>query len=74
MWCNFRNEKSCNGNENILATTLCTKFGWNKDQFAHDIERAHRRNYKNLNSLIYVKFLYWKVAQAVLGSIIKANR
>ena len=28
---NLRNEKSCNDTENVLATTLCTQFGWNKD-------------------------------------------
>ena len=41
---NLRNEKSWNDTENILAITLCTQFGWNKDQFAHDIERAHCGN------------------------------
>ena len=71
---NLHNEKSWNDIENVLATTLCTQFGWNKDQFAHDIERAHRGNCKNPNSPIYAKFLSWKVAQGVLESIIKANR
>ena len=71
---NLHNEKSWNDIENVLATTLCTQFGWNKDQFAHDIERAHRGNCKNPNSPIYAKFLSWKVAQDVLESIIKANR
>ena len=71
---NLRNEKSWNDTENVLATTLCTQFGWNKGQFAQDIERAHRGNYKNPNSPIYAKFLSWKVAQGVLESIIKANR
>ena len=70
---NLHNEKSWNDTENILATTLCIQFGWNKNQFAHDIERAHRGNYKNPNSPIYAKFLSWKVAQGVLESIIKAN-
>ena len=51
-----------------------SQFSWNKDQFAHDIEWAHYRNYKNPNSPIYAKFLSWKVAQGVLESIIKANR
>ena len=41
---------------------------------AHNIERAHHGNYKNLNSPIYTKFLSWKVVQAKLESIIKANR
>ena len=71
---NLRNEKSWNDTENVLATSLCTQLGWNKDQFAHDIERAHRRNYKNPNSLIYAKLLSWKVAQGLLESIIKAKR
>ena len=71
---NLRNEKSWNDTENVLPTTLCTQFGWNKGQFAQDIERAHRGNYKNPNSPIYAKFLSWKVAQGVLESIIKANR
>ena len=71
---NLHNEKSWNDIENVLATTLCTQFGWNKDQFAHDIERAHRGNCKNPNSPIYAKFLSWKVAQGILESIVKANR
>ena len=62
---NLRIEKSWKDTENVLVTTLCTQFGRNKDQFAHDIERAHRGNYKNPNSPIYVKFLSWKVAQGV---------
>ena len=65
---------SSNDTENFLATSLCTQFGWSKDQFAHNIERSHHRNYKNSNSLIYVKFLSWKVASGILESIIKANR
>ena len=71
---NLRNEKSWNDTENVLPTTLCTQFGWNKGQFAQDIERAHRGNYKNPNSPIYAKFLSWKVAQGILESIVKANR
>ena len=35
---NFRNGKSWNNTKNVLATTLCTQFGWNKDQFTHNIE------------------------------------
>ena len=57
---NLHNEESWNDTENVLATTLCTQFGWNKDQFARDID--------------YVKFLSWKVAHGILESIIKANR
>ena len=64
---NLCNEKSWNDTENVLATTLCTQFGWNKDQFAHDIEQVHCGNYENLNSPTYAKFLSWKVA-------FKANR
>ena len=51
---NFRNEKSWNNIENVLATTACTQFSWNKDQFAHDIEQAHRENYKSQNSPIFI--------------------
>ena len=57
-----------------MATTLCTQFGWNKYQFAHDTEWAHHGNYKNPNSPIYAKFLSWKVAQDALKSIIKASQ
>ena len=71
---NLRNEKSWNDTENILSTTLCTQFSWKKDQFAHDIERTHRGNYKNPYTPIYAKFLPWKVAQGALESIIKTNR
>ena len=60
------NEKSWNDTENFLATILCTQFSRKKDQFAHNIERVHRENYKNPNSPIYAKFLSWKVAQGVL--------
>ena len=42
------------------------RFSRKKDQFAHNIERVHRGNYKNPNSPIYAKFLSWKVAQGVL--------
>ena len=49
-------------------------FGWNPNQFLSDIERAHRGDYKNPNSPIYMKFISWKVSQAVLDSIIRANR
>ena len=63
-----------NDTENVLATNLCTQFGWNKDQFVHNIEWAHRGNHKNPNSPIYAKFLSWKVAQGKLESITKAVR
>ena len=66
--------RSWNDTKNVLATTLCTQFSWKKDQFAHDMERAHHRNYKNPNSLIYAKLFSWKVVQGVQESIIKANK
>ena len=71
---NLHNEKSWNDTENVLATTLCTQFGWNKDHLAHDIEWAHCGNYKNQNSPIYAKFLSCKVAQSILESTIETNR
>ena len=71
---NLRDERSWNDTGNVLETTLCTQFGWNKDHFAHNIERAHCGNYKNPNYLIYAKSLSWKVSQSILESIIKANR
>ena len=58
----------------MLSSPLCGLFGWNPNQFLSDTERAHRGDYKNLNSPIYVKFISWKVSQAVLDSIIRANR
>ena len=69
-----RNKKSWNETKNVLATTLFTQFGWNKDEFTLDIERAYRGNYTNANSPIYGNFLSRKAAQVVLESIIKANR
>lgn len=56
----------CSGNH--------TKFGCNKDQFTHDIERTHRGNYKNANSSMYLKCLFWKVAPGILENVIKATR
>ena len=70
---NLCNGKSWNDTENVLVATLCTQFGWKKDQFAHNIEQAHWENYKNPNSPIYGKFFSGKVAQGILESIIKAN-
>ena len=67
-------EKIWNDTEDVLASTLCGYFGWNKDQFIHDTNRDHRGTYKNSNSPIYVKFISWKVAQSVMTSIISANR
>ena len=53
---NLRNEKSWNDTENVLATTLCTQFGWNKDQFAHDIERAHQAiKFDKCNLWVHIK-------------------
>ena len=58
----------------MLSSSLCGLFGWNPNQFLSDIEREHTGDYKNPNSPIYVKFISWKVSQAVLDSIIRANR
>ena len=67
-------EKTWNNTSHVLSSSLCGLFGWNPNQFLSDIERAHRGDYKNPNSPIYVKFISWKVVQAVLNSIIRANR
>ena len=67
-------EKTWNNTSHVLSSSLCGLFGWNPNQFLSDIERAHRGDYKNPNSPIYVKFISWKVSQAVLDSIIRANR
>ena len=58
----------------MLSSSLYGLFGWNPNQFLSDIERAHRGDYKNPNSPIYVKFISWKVSQAVFDSINRANR
>ena len=70
---NRRNEKNWNGTENTLTNIFCIHFGWSKDQFLNNIDRAHRENYKNSNSPIYVKFQSWKIARIVLHNIIKTN-
>ena len=67
-------EKTWNNTSHVLSSSLCGLFGWNPNQFLSDIESAHRGDYKNPNSPIYVKFISWKVVQAVLNSIIRANR
>ena len=67
-------EKTWNNTSHVLSSSLCGLFGWNPNQFLSDIERAHRGDYKNPNSPIYMKFISWKVSQAVLDSIIRANR
>ena len=67
-------EKTGSNTSHVLSSSLCGLFGWNPNQFLSDIERAHRRDYKNSNSPLYVKFISWKVAQAVLDSIIRANK
>ena len=58
----------------VLSSSLCGLFVWNPNQFLSDIKRAHRGDCKNPNSPIYVKFISWKVSQAVFHSIIRANR
>ena len=67
-------EKKWNNTSHVLSSSLCGLFGWNPNQFLSDIEREHTGDYKNPNSPIYVKFISWKVSQAVLDSIIRANR
>ena len=67
-------EKTWNNTSHVHSSSLCGLFGWNPNQFLSDIERAHRGDYKNPNSPIYMKFISWKVSQAVLDSIIRANR
>ena len=57
----------------MLSSSLCGLFACNPNQFLSDIERAHRSDYKNPNSAIYVNFISWKVSKAVLESIIRAN-
>ena len=57
-----------------MSSSLCGLLGWNPNQFLSDIERAHRVDYKNFNSPIYVKFISWNVSRTVLDSIIRANR
>ena len=58
----------------MLSSSLCGLFRWNSNQFLRDTEIAHGGDYKNPNSPIYVKLISWNVSQAVLDSIIKANR
>ena len=58
----------------MLSSSLCGLFGWNPNQFLSGTDRANRGDYKNPNSPIYVKFISWKVSQAVLDSIIRTNR
>ena len=58
----------------MLSSCLCGFFEWNPNQFLSDTERAHRGDSENPNSLIHVKFISWKISQAVLDSTIRANR
>ena len=67
-------EKTWNNTSHVLSSSLCGLFGWNPNQFLSDIKRAHRGDYKNPNPPINVKFISWKISQAVLDSIIRANR
>ena len=53
----------------VLSSYFCGLFEWNPNQFLSDTERAHRGY-----SPIYVKFISWKVSQAVLDSIIRAYK
>ena len=67
-------EKTWNNTSHVLSSSLCGLFGWNPNPFLSDIDRAHRGDYKSPNSPIYVKFISWRVSQAVLDRIIRANR
>ena len=67
-------EKTLNNASHVLSSSLCGLFDWNLNQFLSDIERVHRGDYKKSNRHIYVKFISGKVSQAVLDSIIRANR
>ena len=67
-------EKTWNNTSHVFSSSFCGLFGWNLNQFLSDIEIAHRGDYKNPNLPIYVKLISWKVSQAVLYSIIRANR
>ena len=44
-------EKTWNNVSHVLSSSLRGLFGWNPNQFLSDIERAHRGDYKNPNSL-----------------------
>ena len=67
-------EKTWNNTSHVLSSSLYGLLGWNPNQFFSGIERTHRGDYKNPNSPVYMKFISWKVFQAVLASIIRANR
>ena len=67
-------EKTWNNTLHVFFSSLYGLFGWNPYQFLSDIKGEHKVDYKNANSPIYVRFISWKVSQAVLGSIIRANR
>ena len=58
-------KKTWNNTSHVLSSSLCGLFGWNPNQFLSDIEREHTGDYKNPKSPIYVKFISWKVSQAV---------
>ena len=58
-------EKTWNNTSQVLSSSAFGFFGWNPNQFFSDIERAHKGEYKNPNSPIYVKFISWKVSQVV---------
>ena len=60
-----KEEKTSNNTSHVLFSSPCGLFRWNPNQFGSDTEKAHRGDYKNPNSLIYMKFNSWKVSQAV---------
>ena len=55
-------EKPWNNTSHVLCSSLCRLFGWNRNQFLSETERAYRGDYKNPNSPICVKFISWKVS------------
>ena len=67
-------EKTWNNTSHVLSSSLCGLFGWNPNQFLSDIKRVHRSDYENRNSSINLKFISWKISQAVSDRIIRANR
>ena len=67
-------EKTWNNTSHVFPSSICGLFGWNPNHFLSDTERAHGGDYKKPYSPIYVEFISRKVSQAVLDSIIRANR
>ena len=53
-------EKTWKNTSHVLSSSLCGLFGWNPNQFLSDVERAHRGDYKNPDSPIYVDLFHGK--------------